>query len=179
MSLMRIRVLGDPVLRTPAADVEAFDRTLRRLADDMFETMYDAPGVGLAAPQVGLSIRFFVYDDGQGRKGVLANPTILSTDGEVLEEEGCLSVPGIYRETPRAERVVVSGRDLDGAAVELPGEGMLARIFQHETDHLNGTIYMDRLDEEVRRGVLAELRERELAGRPPPGRRFSRPGRRL
>lgn len=181
MSLMRIRVLGDPVLRTPAADVEAFDRTLRRLADDMFETMYEAPGVGLAAPQVGLSIRFFVYDDGRGAKGVVANPSLGSVQSEVLEvleEEGCLSVPGIYRETPRAERVRLSGRGLDGSPVELEGEGLLARIFQHETDHLNGTLYIDRLDEEVRRGVLAELRERELGGGQPAGRRFSRPGRR-
>jgi peptide deformylase len=178
VSLMRIRVLGDPVLRTPAADVEAFDRTLRHLAADMFETMYDAPGVGLAAPQVGLSIRFFVYDDGQGAKGVVANPVIASTQGEVLEEEGCLSVPGVYRETPRAERVRLSGRDLDGSPVELEGEGLLARIFQHETDHLNGSLYIDRLDEEVRRGVLAELRERELGGRQPAGRRFSGPARR-
>lgn len=178
MALMRIRILGDPVLRTPAADVEAFDRTLRRLADDMLATMYDAPGVGLAAPQVGLSIRFFVYDDGRGEKGAVANPSILSMDGEVPEEEGCLSVPGVYRETPRAERVLLSGQDLDGSPVELAGEGLLARIFQHETDHLNGTLYIDRLDEEVRRGVLAELRERELGGGPPAGRRFSRPGRR-
>src|SRR5207237_554453 len=117
---------------------------------------------GLAAPQVGLSIRFFVYDDGHGAKGALANSSILSMDGEVVEEEGCLSVPGIYRETRRAERVRISGRDLDGTPVELEGEGLLARIFQHETDHVNGTIYIDRLNEEARRGVLAELREREL-----------------
>jgi peptide deformylase len=178
VSVIPIRVLGDPVLRTPAAEVDAFDRTLRRLADDMFETMYAAPGVGLAAPQIGLSIRLFVYDDGRESKGVLANPAILAMDGEVLEDEGCLSVPGIYRETPRAERVRIRGRDLDGSPLELQGEGLLARIFQHETDHLNGTIYIDRLGEEARRGVLAELRERELGGRPPEGRRFSRPGRR-
>ena len=102
MTLIPIRTLGDPVLRTPASDVQSFDDALRRLADDMFETMYDAPGVGLAAPQVGLSLRFFVYDDGEGSTGAVANPTVAHMQGEQVEEEGCLSVPGLYYETTRA-----------------------------------------------------------------------------
>src|SRR5919109_4289442 len=96
MTIMPIRTLGDPVLKTPSSDVETFDASLLSLIEDMFETMYDAPGVGLAAPQVGLSLRLFVYDDGQGAKGALANPTIVETTGELEEDEGCLSIPGGY-----------------------------------------------------------------------------------
>jgi len=128
----------------------------------MFETMYDAPGVGLAAPQVGLSLRFFVFDDGDGTKGALANPVIVESSGEQLEEEGCLSIPGVYHQTPRAMHVRIEGLDLQGQPVSLEGDELLARIFQHETDHLNGTLYIDRLTDPERRSVLAELRDREL-----------------
>jgi peptide deformylase len=162
MTIMPIRTFGDPVLKTPSADVESFDASLRSLVDDLFETMYDAPGVGLAASQVGLSLRLFVYDDGQGAKGALANPAIVEMTGELEEDEGCLSIPGVYHPTPRAAFVRIEGVDLRGKRAVLEGEELLARIFQHETDHLNGLLFIDRLDDEGRRRVLAELRDREL-----------------
>jgi peptide deformylase len=164
MTIMSIRILGDPVLKTAGSPVEAFDSALALLAEDMFETMYDAPGVGLAAPQIGLSLRLFVFDDGQGLKGVVANPEITDMHGEQIEEEGCLSIPGLYHPTPRAMRVRLHGQDLHGEPVVIEGEGLLARIFQHETDHLNGTLYIDRLSEPDRRQALAELRDEELRG---------------
>ena len=177
MSLLPIRTLGDPVLRQPGRDVEAFDELLERLVSDMFETMYQAPGVGLAAPQVGLPLRLFVYDarDGDDPRAV-ANPVITATDGEVIEEEGCLSVPNLWYATPRARWVRLEGLDLRGDPIQLEGEGLLARIFQHETDHLQGQLYLDRLSEEDRRRAMAELRERDL-GTPGRGRFRSRSGR--
>ncbi len=162
MAILPIRTLGNPVLREKARPVERFDATLARLADDMFETMYDAPGVGLAAPQVGVSMRFFVYDDQEGRKGVVANAELSDLDGREARDEGCLSIPGPFHPTERALRVRLHGRDLDGRPIELEVEGLLARIFQHETDHLNGMLYIDRLDDESRREVMRQLRELEL-----------------
>ena len=162
MTLMPIRTLGDPVLRLRCRPVEAFDARLRRLSDDLFETMYDAPGVGLAANQVGLSLACFVYDDREGNSGFVANPELSGLEGEQLAEEGCLSIPGPYHETDRSMRVRIRGRDLSGERVELDAEGLLARIFQHETDHLNGMLYIDRLDEAGRRDVMRQLRELEL-----------------
>ena len=168
--ILPIRKLGDPVLRQPSRPVVEFDRKLRRLIDDMTETMYAAPGVGLAAPQVGLSLRVFVFDDGQTRTSVMVNPELLDADGEVVEEEGCLSIPGPYHPTLRAKTIVCRGVDARGKPLEISGEGLLARIFQHETDHLEGKLYIDRLDEEGRRAVLAELRRIEL-GLQEPGSR--------
>jgi peptide deformylase len=162
MSLLPIRTLGDPVLREPGRDVERFDDSLRRLIDDMLETMYDAPGVGLAAQQVGISSRFFVYDDGDGHPGFIANPELSDPTGSEEHEEGCLSIPGPFHPTSRAVRVRIHGLDRDGLPLELVGEGLLARIFQHETDHTNGTLYIDRLDDDGRREVMRQLREHEL-----------------
>lgn len=159
---MPIRTLGDPVLREPAKPVVDFDRRLRALAADMIETMYDAPGVGLAAPQVGISLRVFVFDDGESGATVVANPQLAEAHGEIREEEGCLSIPGPYHEAPRFASVVCRGQDVDGSPIELVGEGLLARIFQHETDHVDGLLYIDRLDDAGRRAVLAELRRIEL-----------------
>jgi peptide deformylase len=168
--ILPIRILGDPVLRQPAKPVTEFDRRLRALRDDMIATMYDAPGVGLAGPQVGVSLRLFVFDDGETGPLFVANPELVDMQGELLEEEGCLSIPGPYHETPRAARVTCRGRDIDGAPFEMTGEGLLARIFQHETDHLDGMLYIDRLDEEGRRAVMAELRRIELGLAEPPRR---------
>jgi peptide deformylase len=168
MTVIPIRMLGDPVLRTKASDVDAFDGALARLAEDMFETMYAAPGVGLAAPQIGLSIRLFVYDSGQGDRGAVANPELSELAGEQEGDEGCLSVPGLYYPTMRYDRVRVDGLDLHGEPITLHGEGYLARIYQHETDHTNGLLYLDRLDRKARKQAMADLRERELA--PSPGR---------
>jgi peptide deformylase len=160
--LLPIRILGEPVLREPAKPVERFDRALRQLAKDMIETMYDAPGVGLAGPQVGISLQLFVFDDGEHGPTFVANPELLDAEGEVIEEEGCLSIPGPYHPTPRARTIRLRGQDVKGKEVDLVGEGLLARIFQHETDHLQGMLYIDRLDDEGRKAVLAELRRIEL-----------------
>lgn len=169
MAVMPIRRLGDPVLRDPARPVERFDDALVRLSEDMFETMRDAPGVGLAAPQVGISSRFFVYDDGEGNVGALANPELLHPEGELFEEEGCLSIPGLFFPNRRASRVTIRGQAPDGSTVEIESEGLLARIFQHETDHLEGALYIDRLEGEQRRDAMRAIREIELGvsgGRP-------------
>jgi peptide deformylase len=169
-----IRQLGDPVLRQPAAAVERFDDVLAALAADMIETMYDAPGVGLAAPQIGRSIRLIVYDDGSGSGAhTLVNPTVSGLEGEEVMDEGCLSVRGPYAETKRAARLHVRAQDLGGGPVEFDAEGFLARIMQHETDHLEGTMFIDRIDEEARRDVMRQLREQEVSGARQ-GRRFRR-----
>jgi len=169
-----IRQLGDPVLRQPAARVERFDEALALLAADMIETMYDAPGVGLAAPQIGRSIRLVVYDDGSGTGShVLVNPEISNLDGEEVMDEGCLSVRGPYAETRRAARLHVKAQDLRGRPIEFDAEEFLARIMQHETDHLEGMLFIDRLDDEGRREVMRQLREQEVSGAPH-GRRFRR-----
>jgi peptide deformylase len=159
---MSIRTLGDPVLRQQARSIDAFDPALERLAADMVETMLEAPGVGLAANQVGLSIACFVYDDREGHAGFVANPVLSDLEGEEAREEGCLSIPGPYHETPRAQRVRLRGLDLGGEPIDVLAEGFLARIFQHETDHLNGLLYIDRLDDAGRRDVMRQLRELEV-----------------
>ncbi len=169
--IIPIRTLGDPVLREPAKPVETFDRKLRELAKDMVETMYAAPGVGLAGPQVGVSLRLFVFDDGQTGPLFVANPELLEAEGEAVEEEGCLSIPGPYHPTARAKRIRCRGHDVKGRPFDMTGEGLLARIFQHETDHLLGMLYIDRLDDEGRRSVLAELRRIELGLEEPRPRR--------
>ena len=169
--IIPIRILGDPVLKTPAKPVEDFDDGLRRLAQDMLETMYDAPGVGLAGPQVGISLRLFVFDDGVTGPTFMANPELVSAEGELVEEEGCLSIPGPFYPTRRHSRITCRGQNLAGDLVELTGEGLLARIFQHETDHLDGTLFIDRLSEDGRKAVLAELRRIELGLAEPRQRR--------
>lgn len=159
-------MLGDPVLREPTRDVETFDELMHRLYEDMLETMYMAPGVGLAAPQIGLSLRFFVYDaERGGRPGAMANPVLSELEGEVIEDEGCLSVPGLWYPTARAERVRIEALDLDGKPVTIQAEGFLARVFQHETDHLNGLLFLDRLPEDDRRKAMSELREQDLGAK--------------
>lgn len=162
MAIMPIKTLGDPVLRESSRPVERFDASLRRVVDDMFETMYAAPGVGLAANQVGIAMRFFVYDDGDGNKGFVANPEVSDLEKEEELDEGCLSIPGLFYPTARALEVTIRGRDLDGEPVEMKADGLLGRIFQHETDHIEGRLYIDRLDEAGRREVMRMLRDHDL-----------------
>lgn len=170
-----IRKLGDPVLREPCRDVEHFDDLLRRLYEDMLVTMYRAPGVGLAAPQIGLSLRFFVFDAGDGDgPSAVANPVLSELAGEQTDEEGCLSIPNLWYPTTRTMHARVTGQDLHGEPVSLEGEGLLARIFQHETDHVNGMLFIDRLPEDDRRKAMAELRDIELGMVEPPRRRRGR-----
>jgi peptide deformylase len=162
VTVLPIRTLGDPVLRERTTPVEAFDDALRRLADDMVETMHAAPGVGLAANQVGVRLACFVYDDRDGHAGFVANPELSDLQDEETIDEGCLSVPGPYHPTSRALKVRLRGFDLEGGPLDLRAEGLLARIFQHETDHLDGKLYLDRLDDDGRRDVMRQLRELEV-----------------
>jgi peptide deformylase len=164
-SVLPIRILGDPVLRERCREVDTFDELLAKLAEDMIETMYRAPGVGLAAPQVGLSLRFFVYDDGRGSgPHAVANPVLSSLVGEETIDEGCLSIPNLYFPARRATGLRLEGQDLDGGPLTVEAEELLARIFQHETDHLDGMLFVDRLDREERRQAMAAIREAELEG---------------
>lgn len=157
MAILPVRVLGDPILRTRAEDVTRFDDALARLVEDMHETMIAVGGVGLAAPQVGVGLRIFTWevDDSSGH---VVNPVLTVQDETQSGMEGCLSVPAIGGHTTRAQRATVTGVDVTGAPVTVTGEGMLARCLQHETDHLDGTLYLDRLDGEERRTVMAALR---------------------
>jgi len=166
--ILRIRTLGDPALRDPAKPVTEFGPSLRTLYEDMIETMRDAPGVGLAGPQVGVSLQLFVFDDGETGPMFMANPELLEPVGELLEDEGCLSIPGPYHATPRYARIRCRGQALDGSPQDLVGEGLLARIFQHEFDHLQGMLYIDRLDDDGRRDVMAQLRRIEMGLAPRP-----------
>jgi peptide deformylase len=145
VAVLPIVQLGDPVLRVPTIPVERFDRPLGRLLDDMTETMRDAPGVGLAANQVGRTERLCVIEVG-GRHIELVNPVLVRTAGTQRDLEGCLSMHGFYAETTRAEHAVVTGLDRRGRPVRVSGHGLLARALQHELDHLDGHLYLDRLD---------------------------------
>lgn len=145
MAILPIVQLGDPVLRVPTTPVRRFDRTLGHLLDDMTDTMRDAPGVGLAANQVGRSERVCVIEI-EGRHIELVNPTMIRLDGTQTDLEGCLSVAGFYAETTRAQHAVVSGFDRRGRPVRVSGEGFLARALQHELGHLDGRLYLDHLD---------------------------------
>jgi peptide deformylase len=157
-----IRVFGDPVLKERSREVETFDDALRQLAADMLITMYDAPGVGLAAPQIGRAIRLIVWDDGEHGPHVMANPVLSGQHGSQEDDEGCLSVPGLYYPVQRALWVRADGLDLDGEPVSVEGDGLLARILQHETDHIEGTLLLDRLNERDRAKAMAEIRDAEL-----------------
>jgi peptide deformylase len=152
---------GERSLHQPAADVVGFGEDLQRLVDDMIETMYAAPGVGLAAPQIGLPQRVFVVDVSVGRKPsdliVMINPTFVERDGVQLEEEGCLSVPGFNATVVRPSRVVVRGVDRRGSDQTIEARDLLARAFQHEIDHLDGTVFVDRL-----RGIKKDLIVRKI-----------------
>jgi peptide deformylase len=165
VAVQPIRLFGDPVLRTPAAPVVDFDKELRTLVRDLTETMLDAPGVGLAAPQIGVSLRVFTYhvDEAEG-PGHLVNPTLDLSDEEQDGEEGCLSVPGLTFDTKRAWSVVAKGFDMYGEPVTLEGTDLLARCVQHETDHLDGILFVDRLDKAARKAALKAIREAEWFG---------------
>ena len=154
-----VRVFGDPVLRAVAAEVTDIDGRLAKLADDMLATMYAEPGIGLAAPQIGVQRRLFVYDIGEGPK-TMVNPVVTDSDGEWGYVEGCLSVPGLSWEIVRPKVVHVTGRDLDGNEVSLEADELLARLIQHELDHLDGVLLIDHLETAERRAALRALRER-------------------
>jgi len=160
---------GDSALHLRAADVAAITPDIETLVDDMIETMYAAPGVGLAAPQVGVSLRIFVVDISLGRDPdgliVMINPHFVIRDGMQLEEEGCLSLPGFEATVVRPTRVVVRGLDRDGAEHERDGTGLLARAFQHEMDHLDGTLFIDHLRGIKRDVIVRRIRKLTRAGK--------------
>lgn len=167
MSTFDIRVIGDPVLKQRANEVTEIDGALARLADAMLDTMYEAPGLGLAAPQVGVRKRLFVYDiDDEPR--VLINPEIVESSGEWVYEEGCLSVPGLAWEIVRPKQVHLRGYDLDGNEVDIEADELRARLFQHELDHLDGVLLVEHLTDEQRAEARKALRELMLSGRPAP-----------
>ncbi len=161
MALFPIRTFGDPVLRTVAEPVDVVDASIERLAEDMLETMYDAPGVGLAAPQIGVLKRVFVADIGDG-PFVMINPELVETSGSWTFDEGCLSVPGRFWPIKRPAYARVRGLDLEGQDVEHDGEELMGRVLQHEIDHLDGKLLLHKLSRRVRAGALRELREEAL-----------------
>jgi peptide deformylase len=171
-----VRTYGDPVLRRVAQEITDIDARLVKLANDMLEAMYAEPGIGLAAPQVGVSRRLFVYDIGEGPKA-LVNPRIVESRGEWVYEEGCLSIPGVYWPITRPKEVHLVGHDLDGNEVSLEADELLARLFQHELDHLDGVLMPDRLDPDQRKEAKRLLRERFVAldDRPEPPRGLTLP----
>jgi len=163
-----IRIAGDPVLRRRAVEVIDIDEELVRLTESMFATMYAAPGIGLAAPQVGVEQRFFVYDLGdEDGPRVLLNPEITGSDGEWEFAEGCLSVPGQHFDLVRPKLIGVRGVDLQGRDVEFEADELLSRLIQHELDHLDGILLLDHLDEEDRREAKRVLREMQMGVRGP------------
>jgi peptide deformylase len=163
VAVQPIRLFGDPVLRTPAELVTTFDAELRKLVADLTDTMQDAPGLGLAAPQIGVGLRVFTYfvDDELGH---LINPDLDLAGDEETDDEGCLSFPGLAFPTKRSFGVVAKGFNMHGEPVTLEGSGLLARCVQHETDHLDGVLFIDRLDPEQRKLAMAEIRAAEWWG---------------
>lgn len=160
MPIQPIRHFGDPVLTTPAVEVVDFDKELRTLVADLIETMHDAPGAGLAAPQIGVSLRVFVWDV-DDEIGHLINPTLDLSEEMQDGQEGCLSFPGIFADTPRAFRAVAKGLTMHGEPIVVEGTEFLARALQHETDHLNGILFVDRMESELRKNAMREIRESE------------------
>ena len=153
-----IRMYGDPVLRQIASAIADIDGRVVRMVQDMIPAMYEAEGLGLAAPQVGIQKRLFVYDVGEGPQ-TLVNPEILESDGEWSFEEGCLSVPGLSFEIVRPKEIHIVGRDLEGNEVSIEADELLSRLFQHELDHLDGVLLLDHLDKKQRKAALKEWRE--------------------
>jgi peptide deformylase len=167
VSVQPIRLFGDPILRTPATAVVDFDRELRRLVEDLTETMMDAPGAGLAAPQIGVGLRVFTWHV-EGDTGHLVNPVLDLSEDTQDGEEGCLSIPGLTFDCRRALSVVAKGFNMHGDPVVVEGSELLARAIQHETDHLDGILFVDRLDREARRAAMKAIREAEWFGEPAP-----------
>jgi peptide deformylase len=172
VSIRPIRLFGDPVLRTPAAPVTEFDKELRSLVADLTETMLDAPGAGLAAPQIGVGLRVFTWHV-DGELGHLVNPVLELSDDCQNGPEGCLSFPGLKQEVRRAARAVGTGFDMYGEPVTVEGTEILARCLQHETDHLDGVLFVDRMDQATRKLAMNAVREAEWAGGPVPTVRLS------
>jgi peptide deformylase len=165
-----LRIVGDPVLRQRATEIADIDGRLARIVEDMIATLYVAEGLALAAPQIGVQKRLWVYDmhDDEGPKAII-NPVITEAQGEWVHDEGCLSVPGLSWEIVRPKEVHLTGLDLDGNELSIEADELLARMFQHELDHLDGVLLLDRLDEDQRkeaRRAVRQLQMREVDGTP-------------
>jgi peptide deformylase len=167
--LRPILKFGDDVLHAPALPVDAITSEIERIVDDMIETMYAAPGIGLAAPQIGIARRIFVVDLSLGRDRnaliVMINPEFVERDGMQLEEEGCLSLPGFNATVVRPARAIVKGLDRNGREYQQEATGLLARAFQHEMDHLDGTLFVDRLRGIKRDLIVKKIRKMARAGK--------------
>jgi peptide deformylase len=167
VTVLPIRLLGDPVLRTPADVVTDFDKQLRNLVADLTDSMLTAPGVGLAAPQLGVGLRVFTYHLDDEQSGHLINPRLhFPTEDEQDGPEGCLSIPGVSVDCRRRQHVVAHGQNMFGDPVLVEGTGLLARCVQHETDHLDGVLFLDRLDTEAKRDAMRAIRESPWWGQP-------------
>jgi peptide deformylase len=165
VTVLPIRLFGDPVLRTPADPVTEFDKQLRRLVADLEETMLDAPGAGLAAPQIGVGLRVFTYHVDDAQAGHLINPVLHFPDEQTQDgAEGCLSIPGLSWDCVRRENVVAHGQNMYGDPITVEGTAKLSRCIQHETDHLDGVLFVDRLDTAIRKAALKEIREADWSG---------------
>jgi len=158
-----IRLFGDPVLRRPATEVVDFDKELRRLVEDLTDTMLEAPGAGLAAPQIGVGLRVFTWNV-DGELGHLVNPELTLSEEEQFGPEGCLSIPGLTFDCRRAQSVIARGFNMYGDPVVIEGSEYLARAIQHETDHLDGILFVDRLDTQTRKLAMKAIREAEWSG---------------
>jgi peptide deformylase len=160
MAVLNIRKYGDPLLRRRATPVREVTPEVRRIVGDMIETMYDEVGIGLAAPQIGVSLRLMVVGDEKGGEArALINPVIAEQGGEVTAEEGCLSLPGIFAPVTRAEWVKLEAQDLDGNPVSVRARGLAARVYQHELDHLDGVLFIDRLDPMTRDRIKRRIKK--------------------
>jgi len=167
VSVREVRYLGDPVLREMCREVGAVDDDLRALVDDLLETMYAEDGIGLAASQIGVPMRVFVYDvrDDEIEPGVLVNPRIVEATGKQKEVEGCLSIPGLDEVVERSGDVVVEGLDREGEPVRIEATGLLSRCLQHEIDHLDGVLFIDRVSPLKRRMLLKKWSKMDESGR--------------
>jgi peptide deformylase len=160
MAVLNVRRYGDPVLRRRANPVGGVTPEIRRLVADMVDTMYDEVGIGLAAPQVGVSLRLLVVGDEEGRGvQVLVNPTITAQGGKVTAEEGCLSLPGVFAQVTRSEWVTLEAQDLEGKAIAITARGLRSRVFQHELDHLDGVLFIDRLEPVIRDRIKRKIKK--------------------
>ncbi len=172
MAIRPIRLFGDPILRKPAVEVEHFDADLRQLVTDLTDTMLEAPGAGLAAPQIGVGLRVFTWNV-DGEVGHLVNPQLRLSEEQQDGAEGCLSLPELTYDCLRALSVVATGFDLHGEPLRIEGSELLARAIQHETDHLDGILFIDRLDDAARKAAMREIRESEWFGLEKPTVRVS------
>ena len=159
MAIREIRVVPDPVLRTPCDPIRTITPAIERLVQDLLDTVDDPGRAGLSANQIGVGLRAFSYNI-DGKIGYILNPVLVETSGEQYGDEGCLSVPGLWYKTRRADYARVTGIDLQGKPITLEGKGIMGRMLQHECDHLDGNVYLDRLEKEERREALRMMRSR-------------------